>query len=143
MADPTNPKDLIGVRKPRLGTLPAAGVIYGALAIQDSPYGPYNWREKKVLMSVYLDAIERHVMALRDGEDNTRDSKVPHLGSIIANAAILADAFEGGWLIDDRPPPGPAANMIEKYTKEKQDVGDIHPGVDNGNTKPRRGKLRG
>lgn len=44
--DDTNPKYLIGVTKVQLGLLPAAGVIYGALSMQDGAdkYGPYNWR---------------------------------------------------------------------------------------------------
>ena len=120
-ADTTNPKDLIGVKKPQLGLLPAAGKIYGALAMQDgaAKYGPYNWRDKKILYTVYLDALERHLMALRDREDAARDSGIPHLGHIIACAAILADAVEGGYIIDDRPLAGPGANILAKFTKEK------------------------
>ena len=119
--DETNPKDLTGTAKVQLGLLPAAGKVYGALSMQDgaAKYGPYNWRSKKVRMSVYLDAIERHLLALRDGEDNASDSGVPHLGNIIACASILADAAEGGFLIDDRPPPGPAAMLLEKHVKAK------------------------
>jgi hypothetical protein len=78
-------------------------------------YGPYNWRDKKVRMTIYLDAIERHLLALRDGEDIAEDSKVPHLGHIIACGALLADAVEGDFLIDDRPAKGPAAKVLEKY----------------------------
>jgi hypothetical protein len=68
-------------------------------------------------MTVYLDAMERHLLALRDGEDVAEDSKVPHLGHIIACGAILADALEGGFLIDDRPLKGPAAKVLDKFKK--------------------------
>ena len=117
--DQANPKDLIGVKKVQLGLLPAAGKIYGALAMADgaAKYSAYNWRDKKVKMTVYLDALERHILALRDGEDNASDSGVPHLGHIIAGASILADAIEGGFLIDDRPLKGPAAKVLKKYKK--------------------------
>jgi hypothetical protein len=119
MVDKTNPKDLIGITKVQLGLLPAAGSIYGALSMQDGArkYGPYNWRSNDVRMTIYLDAIERHLLALRDGEDDASDSGVPHLGHIIACAAILADAKEGGFLIDDRPPAGPAASLLAKHIK--------------------------
>lgn len=116
----TNPKDLVGVKKPQVGLLPAAGKIYGALAMQDgaSKYGPYNWRDKKVQYTIYLDALERHLLALRDREDNAQDSGLPHLGHIIACAAILADAIEGGHIIDDRPLAGSAAEILKKFTKD-------------------------
>lgn len=118
--DNTNPKDLLGIKKPQVGLLPGAGKIYGALAMQNGAqkYGPYNWRDKKVKMTIYLDAMERHILALRDGEDLAPDSKVPHLGHIIACAAILADAETGGFLIDDRPLAGPSGALIERYTKK-------------------------
>jgi hypothetical protein len=120
MKDDTNPKDRLGISKVQVGLMPAAGVIYGALAMENGAkrYGPYNWREKKVRMTVYLDAIERHVLALRDGEDLAPDSFVPHLGHIIASAAILADAVEGKFLVDDRPRSGPAPKMLAKLIKE-------------------------
>ena len=119
--DTTNPKDLIGVKKVPLGLLPAAGKIYGALAMKDGAkkYEPYNWRDKKVRYTIYLDAMERHLLALRDREDFAQDSKVPHLGHIIACASILADAIDGGFIIDDRPLPGPAARMLEMYKEGK------------------------
>lgn len=118
-SDNTNPKDLIGIKKPQVGLLPAAGKLYGALAMQDGAmkYGPYNWRDKKVRYTVYLDALERHLLALRDREDVAPDSGLPHLGHIIACASILADAVEGGFLVDDRPLSGPASAIIARFTK--------------------------
>lgn len=115
----SNPKDLIGIKKPQLGLLPGAGKIYGALAMADGAvkYGPYNWRDKKVRYTIYLDAIERHLLALRDREDVAADSGIPHLGHIIACAGILADAVEGGFILDDRPLSGPSAVLIAKFTK--------------------------
>lgn len=114
-----NPKDLVGLKKTQVGLLPAAGVIYGAAAMENgaAKYGPYNWRDKHVKMTIYLDAIMRHVLALLDGENDAPDSKVPHLGHIIACAAILADATEGGFLIDDRPKPGPASALLTRWRK--------------------------
>lgn len=118
MSDGTNPKDLLGVKKVQMNLFPPAGRIYGALAMKNGAdkYGPYNWRKNKVKYTVYLDALERHLVALYDGENLAADSGLPHLAHIIANAAILADALESGNLIDDRPTPGPASRLLEQHT---------------------------
>lgn len=115
-----NPKDILAVRKVPLGLLPGVTLIYGALAMKNgaAKYGQYNWRNKKVKMTVYLDAMDRHLISLRDGEDDAGDSKVPHLAHIIACAGILADAREGGFLIDDRPPAGPASAALDRYAEK-------------------------
>lgn len=119
--DETNPKDLIGIKKVSMGLLPAAGKITGALAMKHGAqkYGPYNWRDKKIRMTVYLDAIERHLLALQDGEDFASDSGIKHLGHIIAGASIILDAEEGEQLIDDRHKvSGPAPALLERYEQK-------------------------
>jgi hypothetical protein len=122
-ADPTNPKDGIAARKVALGLFPAAGTIMGALAFTDGArkYGPYNWRTAKVRMTVYLDAMERHLLALRDGEDDAPDSGLPHVAHIIACGAIIADAMACGCLIDDRPPPGAAAALLARHERKTRE----------------------
>ncbi len=119
--DKANPKDVFGEAKVPLGLLPAAGKIHGALSMQSGSkkYGPYNWRESNVRMSIYLDAIERHLLALRDGEDLAPDSGVTHLGHIIASASIILDAEGTKTLIDDRPPKGPCAEILKEFTKDR------------------------
>lgn len=121
MTDETNPKDLIGATKPDLSLVPASGIVYEALAMMDgkAKYGAYNWREKKVQMMTYLAAILRHTYALIDGEDFAQDSGRHHLGHIKATAGIIIDALETGNLIDNRPKPGVAAALIEKFTVKK------------------------
>lgn len=124
-----NPKDAIANKKVPLGLLPAVGIIHGAAAMEfgafragkdGKGYGPYNWRTTNVRLTVYLDALERHILALRDGEDVAGDSGVHHLGHIIAGASIALDALELGRLVDDRPPKGPAATVFERLTKERK-----------------------
>jgi len=117
----TNPKDLIGITKVPLGLLPSAGKIHGAMAMKNgaAKYGPYNWREKKIKMSIYIDALERHLLALRDGEDIAQDSGISHLGHIVAGASILLDAQVMDCLIDDRPKGGPAAQLISDFAETK------------------------
>ena len=118
----TNPKDILASRKVALGLLPGAGKIYGALAMNEGikkGYGPYSWREKGVLHTVYLDAIERHLDAVRDGQWLDLESGVPHLGCIIAGASIILDANSVGKLIDDLPLPGKAAEILDQYEVKK------------------------
>lgn len=115
-----NPKDLLGIKKVQLALLPGPGVIEGARAMEfgAEKYGPYNWRDRTVSYSVYLNAMLRHMYSLLDGQDAAPDSGVHHLGHIIANAAILLDARASGKLIDDRPTKGKSAEMIDFYTKK-------------------------
>lgn len=114
-----NPKDLIGIRKPRLSLVSPASVIYEALAMQDGAdkYSPYNWRKKKVKASIYMDACLRHLFGWFDGEESAEDSGLPHLAHAKACLGILIDALESGNLVDDRPVPGPAGRLIREHTK--------------------------
>lgn len=115
----TNPKDLLGIKKPSLSLVPPCAIIEIAEAMKDGAkkYGAYNWRKKKVRMTVYLDALLRHTLALIDGDDKTRDSGVSNLAAIGANISILIDAKETGNLIDDRPTKGKAGDLIERLSK--------------------------
>ena len=111
-----NPKDLIGAQKLDLSLLPSAGILHGAHALQDgaAKYGPYNWREHKIQCMIYLAAAMRHLQAFQDGEDLAPDSEVHHLGHVIGCCSILLDALETGNLIDNRPKPGKAADIIAR-----------------------------
>lgn len=115
---PSNPKDAIAASKLPLSLVPTAVVRYAALAAAEGAckYGRYNWRASGVRMSIYLDALHRHLAKLQDGEwadgdslprneDGTsKGTEVPHLASIIMCAGIILDAMECGKLTDDRPP---------------------------------------
>lgn len=119
-----NPKDIAGSKKVPLHLFPAAGIIYGAMACKEGArkYGPYNWRDKKIKLSEYLSAIDRHSLAVRDGEWIDKESGQPHLGKIVATAAIVLDAAAHNALIVDIPPPGqdpgPAPALLE-FFREK------------------------
>jgi hypothetical protein len=119
MSDGANPKDLVGVKKPRLSLVPPSSIIYQALAMANGAgkYGAYNFREKSPQASIYYEAAMRHVHSWWDREENAKDSGVPHLAHAIACLGILIDCTETGKLIDDRPPAGTAAALIEKWTR--------------------------
>lgn len=122
----TNPKDLVGIRKlPTLSVLPPASILHEAAAMRygayEAPkadgstgYGPFNWRTKRVVMSIYLDAAVRHVLQFVDGEECASDSGVNHLGHAKACLGIILDAIECGNIADDRPPRGKATEILER-----------------------------
>lgn len=101
----TNPKDLVGSTKVSISKLPVIAVVQGAMAMMDGAgkYGPYNWRDKEVVASIYVDAALRHLYCWFEGQEDASDSKVHHLGHAIACCAILLDAQATGNLVDDRP----------------------------------------
>lgn len=121
--DSANPKDSVGALKVSFGVCPQIARLYWALAMMDgaNKYGEMNWREKKVKMSVYLDAIDRHTMSLRAGEDLDYDpvsgAVVPHSGRIMACCSIIEDARASGNLIDDRRFNDQAALALKKLTR--------------------------
>lgn len=100
-----NPKDARGSNKVSMSKFPSIGYIHGAHAMMDGAqkYGPYNWRDNKVIASIYVDAAIRHIIDWFEGQEVAPDSEVHHLGHAIASCAILLDAQETGNLIDDRP----------------------------------------
>jgi hypothetical protein len=108
-----NPKDLAAMDRVPMHLLPKVGLIWGAMACREGAikYGPYNWRERDIKLSEYIGAIERHLSGLNDGEWIDPKSGIPHLGKIIATAAIVLDAYHNGSLIIDIG-EGPAADLI-------------------------------
>ena len=115
-ADSTNPKDLVGNTKVSLSKLPMIAVAHGAMAMMDgaTKYGAFNWRDKAVVSSIYIDAAMRHLQCWFEGQEVASDSKVHHLGHAIACCAILLDAQAKGKLVDDRPKDETDLAFMEK-----------------------------
>jgi hypothetical protein len=115
-AGTTNPKDLVGNTKVSLTKLPAVAVAHGAMAMMDgaTKYGAFNWRDKAVVSSIYVDAAMRHLQCWFEGQEVASDSKVHHLGHAIACCAILLDAQAKGKLVDDRPKDEADLDFMEK-----------------------------
>lgn len=121
--DKTNPKDRVGRLKPPLHPIPPSSLVHlgAAMANGVDKYGLMNWRDKRVLASVYYDAAFRHMLSWWDGEENSRDTRPPvhHLAHVMACCSILLDAWETGNLIDDRPIKGVVADMIDNMQLAK------------------------
>jgi len=116
-----NPKDRIGAKKPPLHLIPPAAEIAESvvMALGAEKYGAANWRSTKVRASVYIAAARRHLLQWFDGEDDDPESGISHLAHARASLGILLDAIATGNAIDDRPPPGAAAELIQRFTKTK------------------------
>lgn len=86
--------------------MPPLTTLYTSLGMWNGAfkYQPYNWRQGgKVSVSIYVDAVVRHINYWKAREEIATDSKVPHLGHAMAGISILIDAWEGGCTTDDRP----------------------------------------
>lgn len=117
----SNPKDKVGQTKPPLHLIPPAASIEEAMAmgLGAKKYGPYNWRAQSVLASVYVAACKRHIDSWFDGENIDPESAASHLAHARACLGILLDARACGTLIDDRPSPGRAAQLIKEFTRNQ------------------------
>lgn len=102
----SNPKDAIGDTKVPLWLLSPIAKAQWAVAqfVGLVKYGAWNWRVAGVRSSTYLSAMNRHFDAYISGEELDPRDGTPHLGHIMACAAILIDAKAAGKLTDDRPP---------------------------------------
>lgn len=116
----TNPKDQIGSDKLPMHLVPDTLKAYAALAFLEGAlkYGKYNWRIAGVRMSIYLDALERHLASMKNGEWADPLTNVPHLASIIACCGIILDAKECGMLKDDRPPIAGTGALIRSMASD-------------------------
>lgn len=102
----TNPKDAIADKKIPLWLCSPIAKAAWAVAqyVGMVKYGAWNWRVAGIRSSVYLSAMQRHIDAYTSGEEVDPVDQTPHLGHIMACAAILIDAKAAGKLNDDRPP---------------------------------------
>ena len=116
----TNPKQQYGDRKVPLHLVPVAAIIYLARAFKEGArkYGAYNWRKTQVETNTYIGAALRHIYAYAGGENIDPESGNPHIAHALACLAILADAKEGGNLIDNRHYSSTGADMMRAYEAE-------------------------
>lgn len=125
---PSNPKDALGSTKLPLNLVPDTLSIFAAASFAEgaSKYGSYNWRVSGVRASIYRAALDRHLKKWWNGEDEDEVTKVPHLASVIACAAILLDAKVVGNLTDDRPPKAEIAKLITELEGTVKHLYKLH-----------------
>lgn len=112
-----NPKTAMGAKKVPLHLVPPSAKHFLAQAMADGAkkYGPYNWREHQISVSVYYSALNRHMDAFWDGEDLAQDSGVHHVAHAMACCALILDALSVGMLNDDRPKAGASPKIQADY----------------------------
>lgn len=127
-----NPKDRYGLAKVPFSLIPSTTSVFLALGLKHGAkkYGPFNWRVEPVQGRVYLEAAERHLLLLLDGEDFDRDTGVHHGAFILSTIAIYLDAMVQGKLIDNRALPGRTGDLVAFFNelpgvdKSKQELID-------------------
>lgn len=72
-----------------------------AFMVGEKRYGRYNYT-KGHKASQLIAAMLRHATAWNEGQDNDPQDGQPHLGSVIACAAMILRQAELGTLKDDR-----------------------------------------
>jgi hypothetical protein len=102
----TNPKDIVGVRKAPMSTVPANVLAEIGVAMLEGSvkYGRHNYRVAGIRSSVYYDGLMRHMMAWWEGEDIDPDSGMNHITKALSCLVVLRDAQMQGMCTDDRPP---------------------------------------
>jgi len=114
-----NLKTAAAVGKPGITAVPPVAIFALGAAMQDgvNKYEKYNWREAGATVSVFVDAMGRHLLAYYAGEDYANDSKIHHLAHLMAGCAILLDAELHGKLNDDRLAKELDPEIIKQFMK--------------------------
>lgn len=118
-----NLKDIAACHKVSLSLVPEVALIELAQAFRDgaTKYTPFNWRRSPVNLSVYMDAMHRHLQLYNAGQDKASDSGLHHLTHVMSGCAIVLDALLNDTLIDDRHPmnnPTALEDLLEEYRKK-------------------------
>lgn len=128
---PSNPKDAIGTTKLPLHLVPTTGIEEEALAFLEGAlkYGKFNFRAVGARISIYLDAMKRHIHKFENGEDRDLATLVHHLGNVRACCNIILDGQLLGNIVDDRAPRSPNSQRIDEmsaHVKHLQNVFAAH-----------------
>lgn len=104
---PTDPKQSHAVKKISFRAVPISLLLHAQPGNQNGAdkYGIYNWLkldDGSMSMMTYLDALQRHLLLFRAGQDNTSDTNINNLDSMISGLAVLRDAMLFNKVNDDR-----------------------------------------
>jgi hypothetical protein len=91
----TNPKSVAGRKKPSTHAIPPkAWLLVGEVMRHGAEKydGPFGWRDTDVDPLVYFDAMQRHLLAWREGKWTDPESGLPHLAHVIGSCLVLLDS---------------------------------------------------
>ena len=105
--DPVDPKQSQAVKKMNFDAVPISLLLHAQPGNQNGAdkYGLYNWLQLddgSMSMSTYLNALQRHLILFRAGQDLTSDTGIHNLDSMISGLAVLRDAMLFNKVKDDR-----------------------------------------
>lgn len=96
--------DRFNVGKPRIGLISphATKELAKVLTFGAQKYDPHNWMKGLPWMEV-LDSMERHINAIKSGEDIDQESGCLHSAHVMCNAMFLSEFYDIYPQGDDRP----------------------------------------
>lgn len=126
---PTNPKDLMGIRKVSFCCIPFTVLGEMALGMQEGgmKYGRHNYRDEGVATSTYIDAVFRHITDYWEGEDIDPESGVHHLSKAMSTLCVLRDAQLNDKCTDDRPIRPLNPNWLKELNAKASKLVDKYP----------------
>lgn len=102
-----DPKQSQAIKKLNFESVPITLKVLAAPANQSGAdkYGVWNWlklQDGSMSLNTYLNALERHLILFRAGQDYTSDTNIHNLDSMIAGLAVVRDAMIFSKVKDDR-----------------------------------------
>jgi len=102
-----DPKQACAVKKMAFDNVPISLLLHATPGADSGAgkYGPWNWLklgDGSMSLKTYLNALQRHLILYRAGQENTSDTNIHNLDSMIAGLAVLRDAQLFDKVNDDR-----------------------------------------
>lgn len=126
----SNPKDIVGVKKAPISTVPCNVMLEVGLAMLEGgcKYGRHNYRKAGVRASVYYDAVVgRHLFGWWEGQDIDPGSGLSHVTKAIAGLVVLRDAMMNRKWTDDRPIKVINQNWVDEMNEKAKEIIDLYP----------------
>jgi hypothetical protein len=117
---PVDPKQACATKKMSFDAVPITLKLLASAGAQSGAdkYGLWNWlnlEDETMSLETYLNAVERHLLLFRAGQDRTSDTDIHNLDSIIVGLAVVRDAMLFGKVKDDRVKLSPRQiDILEK-----------------------------
>lgn len=102
-----DPKQSQAIKKKQFDNIPLTVLLLLSEPCQNGAdkYGPHNWlklEDGSMSLQTYLNALQRHLILFKAGQDEASDSGIHHLDHMMAGLAIVRDAMLHGKVDDDR-----------------------------------------
>jgi hypothetical protein len=104
---PVDPKQAQAIKKVTFNSIATTLLLITAPAADSGAdkYEIWNWlklEDGTMSLNTYLNAVQRHLILYRAGQDRTSDTNIHNLDSIICGLSVVRDAMLFGKIKDDR-----------------------------------------